>query len=167
MCDGWGQVLPTNAKYQLKNNNSSLNFNSHLKILHSLTKTTKRQSRGSASRLEDVLLTGCWTRLPRVLDVRGLRGELGLGAQSGAGIAPAVACRELVPSPWELDTPAPPDELEPPPTIKIKNKFQSLSWQLFATLNLVLVVLREMWITTLWLLGKLSFQLRNRFTQTT
>lgn len=62
-----------------------------------------------------------------MLDPQGLWEELGLGAQRGAGIAPAVACQELVPSPWELDTPAPPDELEPPPAVKIKNKFQSLS----------------------------------------
>lgn len=37
------------AKY---NNNSNLNYSSHLQILHSLTKPTKGQSGGSASELE-------------------------------------------------------------------------------------------------------------------
>jgi len=57
-----------------------------------------------------------------VLGSWGLQGELGLRAQRGACSAPAIACQEPVPAPGELATPVSPNELEPPPAIKRKEK---------------------------------------------
>lgn len=100
------------AKY---NKNSSLNYNSHLQISHSLTKPAKGQSGVSAPELE----ANPSTRLLNQAGLTGCRESSGLGltGQLAPLLQSPARSLELY---GDLVTPAPPNQLEPPPTSLLK-----------------------------------------------